>query len=265
MEFLLQKAAILILEGPMIRYKGLLEYVGTPFVGWQRQPQDLSVQECLEKALFKFSGYPVETYASGRTDSGVHALGQVVHFDLEKHYPLFHIRDGINYYLKPYPIALQEVTEAPPNFHARFSAIARSYEYHIINRYAPLTHDVDRAWRLAPVLDLEAMRRGAEMLLGTHDFTSFRSIKCQAVSPIKTLDVFEIYERPGDRIVCFLKARSFLHHQVRNMVGTLAKVGLHRWSLERLQEALQAKDRRKGGPMAPACGLYFYKAYYPEG
>lgn len=247
----------------MPRYKGLLEYKGTPFVGWQRQPEGISVQSCLEEAIFRFCKERVATHASGRTDSGVHALGQVVHFDISEYWPAFKVRDAINYHLKPYPIALLDVEEAPATFHARFSAIGRSYEYHILNRYAPVTLDQGRAWRISPPLDTARMQEGAHMLVGTNDFTTFRSTACQAVSAIKTLDVFDVRQE-GDRIIFFLKSRSFLHHQVRNMVGTLAKVGLHQWSLDKLQAALQAKDRRCGGPMAPSHGLYFHKAYYPQ-
>jgi tRNA pseudouridine38-40 synthase len=235
--------------------------MGTTFVGWQRQPQGVSVQKCLEEALFAFCQEPVVTHAAGRTDSGVHAQAQVVHFDISRPWPPFKVRDAVNYHLKPHPIALLEVEEVPDTFHARFSAVGRSYEYQILNRYAPLALDKGRVWRISRPLDTELMQRGADLLVGTHDFTTFRSTECQAASPVKTLDIFDIRQE-GSRIICFLKSRSFLHHQVRNMVGTLVKVGLQQWSLEKLQHALEAKDRRCGGPMAPADGLYFHKAYY---
>jgi tRNA pseudouridine38-40 synthase len=246
----------------MTRYMGVLEYMGTPFVGWQRQPEGLSVQALLEEAIFKFTHEVSSTYACGRTDSGVHALGQVVHFDINKYsYDEFKIRDAINYYLKPYPIALLDVKRVADDFHARFSAQARSYEYHILNRYAPLTLMKNRVWRIARPLDIQSMQYAANALIGTHDFTTFRATECKASSPIKTLDVFDI-KKVNDTVICFVKARSFLHHQVRNMVGTIVNVGLGKWSVERFVQALAAKDRRQGGPMAPACGLYFYKAYY---
>lgn len=245
----------------MPRYKAIVEYDGTPFMGWQRQPCHPSVQQHIEESIKKFSGRFSLTHAAGRTDTGVHAKGQVIHFDLEKEWPSFKVRDAVNYYLKPLPICLMHVERVADDFHARFSAIARSYRYVILNRYAPLALDQHRAWRVPQPLDVETMGKAAHSLVGTRDFSTFRGADCQAASPLKTLDVFEVTQEDA-YIIFFIKARSFLHHQVRNMVGTLKLVGLGNWTLQDFMNATEACDRRCGGAMAPAAGLYFLKAYY---
>ena len=245
----------------MPRYRLLLEYDGGPYVGWQRQENGLSVQEVLEGAIFALAGERVETIAAGRTDAGVHALGQVVHFDLAREFPPATVRDALNFHMKPHPVAVREAALAPTDFHARFSAKSRSYVYRIANRRARLALDFGRKWWVPAPLDADAMAEAAKVLVGRHDFTTFRAALCQAQSPVKTLDVLTA-ERAGEDIVISARARSFLHHQVRNMVGTLRLVGEGKWTAADVRSALEARDRAKGGPTAPACGLYLVEVGY---
>ena len=245
----------------MIRYKLTLEYDGRAFVGWQRQTNGLSVQAALEEAVLRFCGETVAAVAAGRTDAGVHATGQVAQIDLAREIPTDTLRNALNFYLKPLPAAVLAAEPAPEGFHARFSAVLRRYRYRIVNRRAPLVLDVGRAWRVPQPLDAEAMHSAAQHLVGRHDFTSFRASLCQAPSPLKTLDLLAV-ERQGEEIVVRTEARSFLHHQVRNMVGSLKLVGEGRWSDTDLVRALEARDRRAAGPTAPATGLYLIEVRY---
>jgi tRNA pseudouridine38-40 synthase len=245
----------------MPRYRLLLEYDGGPYVGWQRQDNGLSVQEVLEGAIFALSGERAETVAAGRTDAGVHAQGQVVHFDLAREFPPETVRDALNFHMKPHPVAVREAAHAPPDFHARFSATARAYVYRIANRRARLALDFGRKWWVPGLLDASAMADAAKVLVGRHDFTTFRAALCQAKSPVKTLDVLAV-ERAGEDIVISARARSFLHHQVRNMVGTLRLVGEGKWTAADVKAALDARDRTKGGPTAPPEGLYLVEVTY---
>lgn len=245
----------------MPRYRLLLEYDGGPFVGWQRQENGLSVQEVLEGAIFALSGETVATVAAGRTDAGVHALGQVAHFDLARDFEPATVRDALNFHMKPNPVAVREAALADPDFHARFSATSRSYVYRIANRRARLALDFGRKWWVPGPLDADAMNAAAKMLVGRHDFTTFRASLCQAKSPVKTLDVLDV-ARKGEDIIISARARSFLHHQVRNMVGTLKLVGEGKWTAADVKTALEARDRAKGGPTAPPEGLYLVEVGY---
>lgn len=247
------------------RYKLTVEYDGRGLVGWQRQDNGLAVQQLLEEAGAKLAGHPVEMVAAGRTDAGVHAQGQVVHVDIEKPLAADRVRDGLNFWLvadSPSPrvavLAAEAVGEA---FHARFSAIGRRYCYRIVNRRAPLTTQRGLAWGIAKQLDVEAMHEAAQRLVGPHDFTSFRASECQAKSPIKTLDRLDV-TRQGEEILIHAAARSFLHHQVRNMVGSLKWVGEGRWSADDISRAIEARDRRAGGPTAPPDGLSLTAVVY---
>jgi tRNA pseudouridine38-40 synthase len=246
----------------MPRYRLLVEYDGTPFVGWQRQDRGLSVQGVLEQAAEKLAGQACTLFAAGRTDAGVHATGQVAHVDLPKDYPADTVRDALNYHMKPKPVVVLAAEQVGDDFHARFSAVGRSYLYRIINRRAPLALDQNHAWWVPVPLDAEAMAAGARRLLGHHDFTTFRASECQAKSPMKTLDVLDV-TRAGDEIRIVAEARSFLHHQVRNMVGTLKLVGEGKWSPDDVTRALEAKSRSKGGPTARAAGLILTGVVYP--
>ncbi len=245
----------------MYRYKICIEYDGTPFVGWQYQPNGISVQGLLRAAVTKFSHEAPEIHGAGRTDAGVHAIGQVAHFDLTQSWTTFRLRDAFNHYLKPHPISVLNVEQVNPDFHARFSAKYRAYAYRIVNRYAPTVLDHQRVWRIPKKLDIFSMQEAAKFLIGTHDFTSFRASECQSNSPIKTLDRLEIRSHQ-DTIEFYVKARSFLHHQVRNMVGALVWVGQGKWPVEHMQKALLDRNRNHGGPTAPAHGLYFLEAGY---
>ena len=245
----------------MPRYKLTIEYHGTPFVGWQRQDNGISVQAEIEAALFRFCGAKTAITAAGRTDAGVHASGQVIHFDLRRDFSADRVQGGLNYHLKPHPIAVRTAEIVDDQFHARFSAVGRSYLYRIINRRAPLAIDHERAWWVKAALDAEAMAAGAKYLLGHHDFTSFRAAACQARSPDRTLDVLAI-TRVDEEIRIVAKARSFLHHQVRNMVGTLKMVGEGKWSPEQVKTALEARNRAAAGPTAPPDGLYLTGVMY---
>jgi tRNA pseudouridine38-40 synthase len=246
----------------MKRYRLLLEYDGSGFVGWQRQDSGFSVQEAVEGAFAKFCGHEVAIVAAGRTDSGVHAMGQVAHVDLERDWSPLKIRDALNWHLKPFGAQALEVSEVPPAFHARFSAIHRVYLYRICDRRARPVLDKGRVWHVERRLDVDAMRAGAAHLLGHHDFTSFRAKECQSKNPVKTLDRFELI-RQGDEIAAWVEARSFLHHQVRNMIGSLKQVGEGRWTPQDIADALAARDRRAAGPTAPPDGLYLVRVDYP--
>jgi len=245
----------------MPRYKLTLEYDGTRFVGWQRQDNGASVQGALEAAILKFCGAECAVAAAGRTDAGVHATGQVAHFDCDKDFAADTVRDALNFHLKPLPVTVLAAEPVGTDFHARFSATGRAYLYRIVNRRAPLALDANRAWWVPVELDAEAMAEGARHLLGHHDFTSFRAGECQAKSPMKTLDVLSV-ERHGDQILVTAAARSFLHHQVRNMVGSLKLVGAGKWRPEAMRTALEARDRKAAGPTAPAQGLYLTGVRY---
>mgnify|MGYP001414444182 CR=1 FL=1 len=247
----------------MPRYKLTLEYDGRGFVGWQRQDNGLGVQQALEEAVRAFCSESATVYGAGRTDSGVHALRQVAHVDLEKEWATDTIRDALNAHLRENPASVLDVAAAPANFHARFSAVERSYRYRIVNRRAPLTMDRGLAWWVPAKLDAAAMADAATALLGTHDFTSFRARECQAKSPVKTLDELTV-QTTGNEILVAARARSFLHHQVRNIVGSLAWVGDGKWTRAHLKGVLAAKDRQAGGPTAPADGLYFMGVRYSE-
>jgi tRNA pseudouridine38-40 synthase len=245
----------------MHRYMLTLEYDGTSFVGWQMQENGPSVQSCLIEAVKAFSGEDVIPRGAGRTDAGVHALGQVSHFDLAKDWEPDKVRDALNALLRPDPISVLNCERAAEDFDARFSAKARHYLYRIVDRRAPLALERNRAWGVFRPLDAEAMHEAARTLIGNHDFTTFRSTECQAPSPVKTLDRLEI-SRHGEVIRIEVSARSFLHNQVRSMVGSLKLVGDGRWTERDLKQALEARDRNACGPVAPPCGLYLVKVDY---
>src|SRR3954470_12707650 len=246
----------------MTRWKLTVEYDGRPFVGWQRQDNGPSVQQALEEAVRRFSGETVRVHGSGRTDAGVHALAQVAHVDLQKPATGKTIRDALNFHLRPWPVAVLAAEAAPEDFPARLSAIGRSYLYRIVNRRPPPTLEAGRVWHVLRPLDAEAMDAAAQLLVGRHDFSTFRASLCQAKSPVKTLDLLEV-RRDGAEIRITARARSFLHHQIRNMVGTLELVGAGKWTAADVVAVLEARDRRRGGPTAPPEGLYFTGAYYP--
>jgi tRNA pseudouridine38-40 synthase len=246
----------------MPRYKLTIEYDGAGLVGWQRQANGPSVQEALETAIGKFCGEQITVHGAGRTDAGVHALSQTAHLDLARAVAPEVLRSAVNHHLRPAAITVLAAAPAPERFDARLSAISRVYLYRILNRRAPPALERGRVWQVAPPLDLEAMRRGAGHLIGHHDFSTFRDSLCQAKSPLKTLDALEL-RRVGDEIHIEARARSFLHHQVRNMAGTLKLVGLGRWRPDDVAKALAARDRRAGGPTAPPEGLYLLEVRYP--
>ena len=245
----------------MTRYALTLEYDGTPFLGLQRQPQGPTVQSAIEAAALAITGQPTNMVAAGRTDAGVHALAMRAHIDINKDMPPFRLMEALNALIRPAPVAVLTCEIVPDGWHARFSCTGRSYIYRIINRRAPLTIEAGRAWHIKQPLDAEAMHRAAQSLVGTHDFTTFRSVHCQSKSPVKSLDVLNV-RREGDVVLIETAARSYLHHQVRSMVGCLALVGQSRWEEARIQEALNARDRTELGMNAPACGLYFRAAKY---
>ncbi len=242
-------------------YKLALEYDGTPFVGWQRQENGPSVQGRLEAAAKALSGEQITAHSAGRTDAGVHALGMVAHIDLQKEFSAATVRDALNQHLRPAPIVVLNAEIVSEEFHARFSCVRRAYEYRIVNRRAPLTLDANRAWRVSPPLDAEAMHEAAQMLVGKHDFTTFRAAACQSASPVKTLDEISVM-RAGADIFIHCTARSFLHHQVRSFAGSLVEIGKGKWRAKDLNDALKAKDRARCAPVAPAQGLYFLRADY---
>lgn len=245
----------------MFRYKITIEYDGTPYVGWQIQDNGLSVQEVLSTAVKNLTGEEFVPKGSGRTDAGVHALGQVAHIDLSKDWNLSKIRDGLNYHLRPAPIAITKAEVVDDEFDARFSAIRRHYRYVIVNRRARLTIDRAYAWQVPRPLDHELMNEAAQSFVGHHDFTTFRSTHCQAKSPLKTIDTVSVL-REGEKVIVECSARSFMHNQVRSMVGSLAEVGMGKWPVSGIQSAIDAKDRAACGPVAPAHGLYFLKVEY---
>jgi tRNA pseudouridine38-40 synthase len=245
----------------MTRFKLTIEYDGGGFVGWQRQDNGPSVQQALEEAVTAFCGETVVVHGAGRTDSGVHALGQVAHIDLTREAEPDKVRDALNFHLKPNAVAVLSAEVVPDDFHARFSAKERAYRYRISNRRPGPVLDRGRVWWVPQGLDAAAMADAATVLLGKHDFTTFRAALCQAKSPVKTLDLLTV-RRDGEEIVVEARARSFLHHQVRNMVGTLKLVGEGKWSKADVAAALEARDRSKGGPTAPAEGLYLTEVRY---
>lgn len=245
----------------MARYKLTLEYDGTPFCGWQRQADEPSVQQALEEAILAFSGEAVGVQAAGRTDTGVHALGQTVHFDLERDWDPFRITEALNYHLKPNPVAVLLAEAVDEAFEARFSAKARHYQYHILNRRARPALLANRVWHVAHPLNAVAMHRAAQSALGQHDFTTFRAAACQAKSPVKTLDRLDVV-RAGETIIVYAEARSFLHHQVRSLVGSLKLVGEGKWAPEDFTAALDARDRARCAALAPPSGLYLARVVY---
>lgn len=247
-----------------MRYKITVEYDGTNLVGWQKQKDGPSVQEFLERAINGFSHQTTEVYGAGRTDAGVHALAQVAHFDLDSPLNAFKMQESLNALLRELhaPVAVINTEIVDKNFHARFSAKGRGYIYRLLNRRGSTPLRLNRVWHLPfPTLDIAAMRDGAQYLLGNHDFSSFRGAGCQALSPVKTLDKLDI-DMAGDEIIFTVEARSFIYHQVRNMVGTLAEVGSGKLAPEDVKRILEAKDRTKAGISAPACGLYLNKVMY---
>jgi tRNA pseudouridine38-40 synthase len=245
----------------MPRYRVTLEYDGTPFVGWQVQSAGASVQGRLAEAIRKFCGETVTPYGAGRTDAGVHALGQVAHFDLTRDWPPDTVRAAVNFHLKPDPIVVVDCAPAPDSFDARFSATARHYLYRILARPAPPALDRDRVWWVPQLLDAAAMAEAALALVGRHDFTTFRAASCQAKSPVKTLDRLAV-TAAGAEIRIAASARSFLHHQVRSMAGSLKLVGEGKWAVADLAAALAARDRAACGPVAPARGLCLLRVDY---
>lgn len=244
-----------------MRYRLTIEYDGGPYVGWQRQPNGPSVQSEVERAIEAYSGEAVTVFCAGRTDAGVHATGQVAHFDLERGDPAEKVQAALNAHLRPAPISVVTAEIAEAGFHARFSATGRAYLYRILNRRARPALEAGRVWWIPAPLDVDLMQAGANRLLGKHDFTSFRAVNCQAQSPVKTLDRFDI-RRDGEMIECVVEARSFLHHQVRNMVGTLRKVGEGKWLPDDVTAALEARDRSAAGATAPPDGLYLTRVEY---
>lgn len=248
-------------EFAMPRYRITIEYDGTGFFGWQRQAGQASVQGAIETALLALTQEPVAIRGAGRTDAGVHALGQVAHFDLARPQTARTIRDGLNAHLRPHRIAVLAAEEAAESFDARFSATARHYLYRILDRRPPPALVRDRVWHMMRPLDVAAMASGASMLIGNHDFTTFRAAECQAKSPVKTLDRLDVSRR-GEEIHVEASARSFLHSQVRSMVGSLVKTGLGGWPPARIGAALAARDRQECGPLAPPHGLYLVSVDY---
>lgn len=246
----------------MTRFALTLEFDGTPFHGLQRQSNGPSVQQSVETALHRITGEHATLHSAGRTDAGVHALGMRSHVDLEKNITAFRLMGALNAHLRPDPIAVTACEIVPDDWHARFSCTGRRYLYRIVNRRAPLALQRDRAWQVATPLDADAMHHAAQVLVGRHDFTTFRSIHCQAADPIKTLDRLDV-ERVGEDVHIHAAARSFLHHQVRSMVGCLKLVGTGTWDSARLAAALAARDRGALGLNAPPQGLYFVEAVYP--
>lgn len=243
------------------RYKIIIEYDGRPFVGWQRQINGLGVQGAIENAFRKFIPNHVKVTGSGRTDAGVHACGQVAHFDLDINIKTLKIMAALNFHLNQYPISILHIEEVAADFHARFSAVQRHYTYHILNRHANPTYSKGLQWHVYHPIDAKLMHKAAQILVGTHDFTTFRSVHCQSKSPVKTMDAITV-EQIGDKISIHASARSFLHHQIRSITGCLKMVGAGRWTIQDLQDALDAKDRNTLGFNAPPDGLYFMRVDY---
>jgi len=251
----------------MPRYALKIEYDGAPFAGWQRQSDQPSVQGAVETALARLEAGVPGIAAAGRTDAGVHALGQVAHCDMARDWEPFRLSEALNYHLKPQPVAVVACARVKDDWHARFSAVERQYIFRLIARRAPLTHEAGFAWQVKQPLDVAAMREGAAHLIGRHDFTTFRATHCQAASPIKTLDEITIREIPraeGQELAIFLRARSFLHNQVRSIVGTLEHVGSGSWQPEDVKTALEARDRAACGTVCPPHGLYLSDVIYPD-
>ena len=247
----------------MPRYRLVVEYDGTPFVGWQFQATGATVQGCIEDAILRFAGERVRIQGAGRTDTGVHATHQVAHVDLAREWRADTVRDALNAHLKPAPIAILAAEQVDDGFNARTSAVKRHYVYRIVTRRAPLALDRDRAWHVKWPLDAAAMHDAAQVLVGKHDFSTFRAAECQSASPVKTLDRLDV-ERTGDDVRVYASARSFLHHQVRSFVGCLQQVGSSRWTRADLKDALDARDRSRCAPLAPPCGLYLCGVDYAE-
>tara|TARA_X000000368_G_scaffold381719_1_gene338404 strand:- start:2764 stop:3555 length:792 start_codon:yes stop_codon:yes gene_type:complete len=250
-------------NSPMQRWKLTVEYHGGPFVGWQKQEHGVSVQGVIEDAMAKFLGHPPPVYVCGRTDAGVHALAQVAHVNLPIRYSAKEVRDATNFHMKEWPVAIVTAEAVDDHFHARLSAVGRAYRYRILNRRARPGLDAGRVWHIPVELNVEEMAKAAKHLLGHHDFTSFRASHCQAKSPMKTLDKLDI-TRVGDEIWVDVAARSFLHHQVRNMTGTLRDVGWGTITADDMKDILEAKDRSAAGQTAPSDGLYFMQAFYED-
>ena len=246
----------------MKRYKIKIEYDGVPFVGWQKQENGLSIQGCLEQAINNIFEEDVTIYGAGRTDAGVHAMGQVAHFDIiNKNLETYVIKNAINDHLRPHPISILNVEEVDQSFHARFNAVQRKYLYRIINRKSPLTIEKGRAWHVHKELNIEKMKECSLLLEGKHDFTTFRSANCQSDSPIKTLDEVKI-SKSGENIYFGFVAKSYLHHQIRSLVGSIKLVGEETWTINDLENALKARDRTMCGALAPPDGLYFMEVKY---
>ena len=246
----------------MTRWRLTIEFDGRPFMGWQRQDHGPSVQQRLEEAIHRMTGELAAVHAAGRTDAGVHALAMAAHVDIAKTLTQHRLREGLNALVRPEPISVIQVQAVNDDWHARFSCIGRKYLYRILNRRAPPALDRGRVWHIAVPLEIVAMAEGAAMLVGRHDFTTFRSVHCQSDSPVKTLDRLDV-KRVGDEIHIEAAARSFLHHQVRSMVGCLAMVGRGQWKPDDIRHALEAHDRAELGLNAPSEGLYFIEAIYP--
>ncbi|EBA10760.1 tRNA pseudouridine(38-40) synthase TruA [Roseobacter sp. CCS2] len=251
----------------MPRYALLVEYHGAPFAGWQRQNDQPSVQGAIEAALAKLEPRDHTIAAAGRTDAGVHATGQVAHCDMERDWDPFRLSEALNFHLKPAPVAIVNCAQVADDWHARFDAVERQYLFRLMSRRAPLTSDAGQMWRVKHPLDADAMQAGADQLLGQHDFTTFRSSICQAKSPVKTLDALRVEALPhanGTEYRFHVRARSFLHNQVRSFVGTLERVGAEAWTPDDVGKALAAKDRSACGPVCPPQGLYLAAVKYPE-
>lgn len=245
----------------MTRFAFTIEFDGTPYMGWQRQGHGPTVQQAIEEAISRVTGEEAVLHAAGRTDAGVHALAMRAHVELAKEIEPFRLMEAVNAQIRPQPIAILACEVVADDWHARFSCIGREYVYRIANRRAPLALEANRAWKVPQPLDADAMHEAAQRLIGLHDFTTFRSAHCQSDSPVKTLDRLDV-ERDGEHVLIRAAARSFLHHQVRSMVGCLALVGMGRWSEAQLAEALAARDRQQLGLNAPPHGLYFVEAVY---
>lgn len=251
----------------MPRYKLTVEYHGGPFAGWQRQKGAKSVQQTLEEALRALEPDMPSIAAAGRTDAGVHALGQVAHCDLKRDWDPFRLMEAVNHHIRPHPVSVVAAEEVGGDFHARFSAAERRYMYRIVVRRAPLTLEKGLIWKVGWGLDVNAMREGAAYLVGHHDFTTFRAAQCQSDSPLKTVDEIRVQEAAsplGHEVQIHVRARSFLHNQVRSFVGTLERVGAGKWAPEDVKAALEAKDRARCGPVAPPQGLYLVGVAYPD-
>lgn len=251
----------------MPRYALKVEYHGAPFSGWQRQKEHPSVQGAIEAALARLEPRAHTIAAAGRTDAGVHGLGQVAHCDMEKNWDPFRLSEALNHHLKPAPVAIVDCAKVADDWHARFSAVERRYLFRILMRRAPATHDAGQVWQINHRLDVDAMQQGADRLIGNHDFTTFRSSICQAESPVKTLDELRIEQvtgLSGPEVHFHVRARSFLHNQVRSFVGTLERVGAGAWTAQDVTDALEVRDRAACGPVCPPQGLYLAHVTYPE-